>query len=82
MNSRLKPELVLDAGTKSADTLAEEVLAYLKSRKYSAASPDYSQIGTSPKPSDATAEHLTTPRFGLLSFVWPVQTAYRDWKRG
>jgi adenylylsulfate kinase len=27
----LKPELVLDAGTKSAETLAEEVLAYLKS---------------------------------------------------
>jgi adenylylsulfate kinase len=25
-----KPELVLDAGTKSADTLAEEVIAYLK----------------------------------------------------
>jgi adenylylsulfate kinase len=29
----LKPELVLDAGTKSADVLAEEVLAYLRSRK-------------------------------------------------
>jgi adenylylsulfate kinase len=27
----LKPELVLDAGTKSAEALAEEVLAYLKS---------------------------------------------------
>jgi adenylylsulfate kinase len=26
----LKPELVLDAGTKDADTLAEEVLAYLR----------------------------------------------------
>ena len=26
----LKPELVLDAGTKSAETLADEVLAYLK----------------------------------------------------
>ncbi|MGD0382175.1 MAG: adenylyl-sulfate kinase [Thermoguttaceae bacterium] len=29
----LKPEMVLDAGNKSAETLAEEVLAYLKSRK-------------------------------------------------
>ncbi|MGD0655045.1 MAG: adenylyl-sulfate kinase [Thermoguttaceae bacterium] len=29
----LKPEMVLDAGSKSAETLAEEVLAYLKSRK-------------------------------------------------
>ena len=29
----LKPELVLDAGTKPADVLAEEVLAYLRSRK-------------------------------------------------
>jgi adenylylsulfate kinase len=29
----LKPELVLDAGTKSPETLAEEVLAYLKSKK-------------------------------------------------
>ena len=27
----LKPELVLDAGTKSAETLADEVIAYLKS---------------------------------------------------
>jgi adenylylsulfate kinase len=29
----LKAELVLDAGTKSAETLAQEVLAYLKSKK-------------------------------------------------
>jgi adenylylsulfate kinase len=28
----IKPELVLDAGTKSAETLADEVLAYLKSK--------------------------------------------------
>jgi adenylylsulfate kinase len=27
----LKPELVLDAGTKSAETLAEEVVSYLQS---------------------------------------------------
>jgi adenylylsulfate kinase len=31
--SPLKPEMILDAGTKSAETLADEVLAYLKSRK-------------------------------------------------
>jgi adenylylsulfate kinase len=29
----LKPEMVLDAGTKSAEVLADEVLAYLRSRK-------------------------------------------------
>ena len=29
----LKPELVLDAGTKDADTLANEVLAYLRARR-------------------------------------------------
>jgi adenylylsulfate kinase len=29
----LKPELVLDAGAKSAETLADEVLAYLKSKQ-------------------------------------------------
>ena len=28
----LKPEMVLDAGTKSAETLADEVLAYLRSK--------------------------------------------------
>jgi adenylylsulfate kinase len=28
----LKPEMVLDAGTKSAETLADEVLAYLKAK--------------------------------------------------
>ena len=27
-----KPELVLDGGTKDAETLADEVIAYLKSR--------------------------------------------------
>lgn len=35
----LKPEMVLDADTKSAETLADEVLAYLKFRKMLAHAP-------------------------------------------